>query len=197
MPSVGDVVRVDLIGDTNSADQFITSWEYKIIAAPANNSELIADLLVLFAAIANVFKSLATALQAWRSIRVQNLTTGEVLGIYDFPAAVLGNVTGDPGARQISALLSFPTGFSRVVLRKYPCPLAEGRLTNVGRVDAAVMADVITNLTPYTLADYVGTNGTYQYGYQSQHLGQWVVPIAVFSTVIPSSQGRRRETVGV
>lgn len=196
MPSIGDIVRVDLVGEFNQTEDVVNSFRYEIVAAPASNGDLLDDLKELIEIIVNIIDSVAAALMVWRSIRAYNESTSEVLGEAFFDTPIAGKATGQPGAPHVAALLTMPTGIGRVVLRKYIGPVAESNIDDDGRWFATNASNIATAMAGVLIGNQNATNGTYRYGHFTQVVGAFVSPNAVVANTSLATQRRRRYNVG-
>jgi hypothetical protein len=192
-----DVLRVDLIGDFNTAHALVNSYQFRVTdGGGVAVADAITDLIALMTALVNILKALSSAETVWRRIRVSNITQDVVYGETNLAAAIAGTASGDPNAPAVSALMYARTLEPRIQLRKYWGPLAEAHLNNEGIIYSSTQT-VLANACAMLATDYVGTYATYRYGLFSPKLNQWIEPVIVAFSVIPAYQRRRRQGRGI
>jgi len=119
MASQNDVLRVDVIGDIAGIDMVVNSYQFRYESAAAtSDADTLEDLEELLFALYDAIKGLFTALVVWRRIRVQNLTSGLLVGEQTFDTAITGTLAGEQGAYQVAGLLSLMEYWSNVVSYK-------------------------------------------------------------------------------
>lgn len=194
--ATGNVVRVDVLGDMDVTNQVVNSYQFRLGGVGSwPDDEVLTDLITLLRALYDAAKGLFTAIVVWRRIRVQNLTTGLLVGERDFVTPVTGTATGDQGAFQSAGLISFKSNIPRVVMRKY-LPVSESMQTGDGRLIAG--AQTLMNAFGDTLLSpmFGATGASYFFGYSSPKTAGFVEPLGRQISAVVATQRRRRPGVG-
>lgn len=192
----GAFLRVDVIGDMDVTNQVVNTFHMQYISgSTASETEVLEDLIELFRALYDAAKGLFTAIVIWRRIRVQQITSGLLVGEMDFVTPVTGTATGDQGAFQSAGLVSFKSSYPRVTMRKY-LPVSESMTTNDGRLIAG--AQTLLNAFGTTLLSNMtaASARSYRFGYHSPVVGSWVLPNGRTTSPVVATQRRRRPGVG-
>jgi hypothetical protein len=198
MPDVQplEVVRVDLIGDFNASQEIVQSYQFRnlggVTVAPES---FLDDMEELLGALWQLAKGFHSVLTAFRRIRAQNVSTGQLLGVRALGAALVGNQIDQPVAVQTTAVLSFPTTTPRVILKKMYGPITENQLNATGAFNPQTQIE-LANVGAFLLTLYNATNSQYQYGYQSPKALSWVVPVGAQFITAPGSRRSRKPGVG-
>jgi hypothetical protein len=104
-------------------------------------------------------------------------------------------MTGDQGAFQVAALVSFKSAYSRVTMRKY-LPVGEGGVGADSKLTSGVQA-LVAAFGDTLMANMTATSGrAYRFGYKSPTIGFWVLPRSRAVSLIAATQRRRRPGVG-
>lgn len=194
--STGQVVRVDLIGDFDGTEDVINVFHYRLnTGSVTDDAAVLDDLISLLEGLVTIIKALAATLTVWRRIRVQNLSTGLLIGERNFTAPITGTQTSAAAATGAAGLLSLKTNVPRVVMRKYFGPLAANQYANDGKLASGTVT-VLNNAANYLLSPQIKANGTWQYGYLSPKAGEFVIPTSFASSALPAYQRRRRQGRG-
>lgn len=191
-----DVIRIDVIGDFNASNALVNSYQFKHTSGTSvSDADTLTDWVALMRALYDAMKALWTALVIWRRIRVQNVTSGLLVGEADFSTPVTGTSAGVQGAIQASGLIVLKTNVPRVVMRKY-MPLAQSQQTSA----STVVAGGVTLLQTFgsaLLVTQTGISGhTYKYGYLSPKTGNFEEPLSRSVSTTIATQRRRRPGVG-
>ena len=189
----GDVCQVNLIGDIDSSDEIIQSYQFQLDSGDTGKTadQAFEDwyeiLLALWAIIDNLF----TIRTMFRSIRAKNVTTSQLLGELGFATPFVGLGVGSQAAYQATMPIAFTTVHPRIILKKMIGPLATNAFGDEGLI---VQASMIVGATyaSMLLAPLVATLGTWHYGHQSPIALQFVDPIAAAVSKRPGALGRRR-----
>ena len=196
MPSQGDILRFDTIGDFDDVDEIVGVYHVMYIDPGDTSNEtalgdfkaLIADLWALITGIHNVLVTI-------RRIRGYNHTTSELMGESAFGTPLVGTSTGEVGITQATVPITFKTSTPKVMLRKLWGPPAEGNIDADGRYGSGV-TDALALAAAFMMDDLVAGGRSYVYGYPSPIALDFVTPtVAVYSN-IPGTLRRRRIGVG-
>lgn len=172
-----DMFRIDVVGDYRASDDVVNVYQMKKSdAGSIVDSAFMDDMLELFTALYTVVKGLNNLLVTWRRIRVSRVPSKVLMGERPFTPVLVGSSTEDPLPTQATFPVNFQTATPRVVLRKFFGPGSEAQLDTFGLIAAAPLASM-TTIVATLLADFVMTNGTYEYGYDSPKTLGWVRPI--------------------
>lgn len=191
-----DVLRIDVIGDFNTSNALVNSFQFKHTAGTSiSDADTLTDWVALLRALYDAMKALWTALVIWRRIRIQNLTTGLLVGEQDFATPVTGTATGAQGAIQASVLLTLKTNVPRVVMRKY-LPLAQTQQGSTSTVIGSAVT-LVQTFGSALLVTQTGLSGhTWKFGYKSPKTGQFEEPLSRSVSNVIATQRRRRPGVG-
>lgn len=191
-----DVVRIDVIGDFNTTNLLVNSYQFKHTSGTSvSDADFLTDWIALMRALYDAAKALYAASVIWRRIRAQNLTTGLLVGEADFSSPVTGTAAGDQGAIQVAALLTLKTNVSRVAMRKY-FPVAEINVDSASRITAGAVT-LLNTFGSALLTTQTGISGhTYKYGFLSPKTGQFEEPLTRNVSPVAATQRRRRPGVG-
>jgi len=198
MPATqNDVVRVDLVADAHGSEDVVNVFQFqKLDAGSITDQDVVDDFLEIMRVIAEIVDALVKTVVVWQRIKVRNLTTQLLVGDGSFSPVIPGVSVTDPGAMGVCAVMSFPTNVSRVTMRKFFGPVAEGVLTSTGTIGSNPGTVQLATLADYLLDDIVVTNGTWRFGYLSPKTGQFQVPLAAVINTEPGYQRRRKRGVG-
>lgn len=194
--AVGDVLRVDVIGDLQGTDDIVNVYHFRTDGAgPQADADVLEDLKDILDALVDIVKVVIAAAAIFRRIRVQNITQGLLVGEIAFDAPIIGTGTGQLMNSQATIPVSFKTSTPRVILRKHVGPLTEGALDTLGRLDATLQDDM-ANYAAALMVDLPGTFMDYRFGYPSPVAATFVTPTVGIVSVIPGALRSRRFGVG-
>lgn len=197
MPDVGEVFRTDVIGDFDGTELLVNSYQFlKVDVGTITDAELLDDLETITIALYTILKALSTVLTIWRRIHVHDVTNDLIIGDRVWASAQSGTMTGEPGITQGSAVVNFPTNVPRVTMRKYFGPIGELGIDSTGQMSSAVITPVAAAVA-LLIADFVETNGTYHYGYESPKALTFKYAFAGNLSSIPGTLRSRKQGVGV
>lgn len=191
-----EIVRVDLIAQFDGDEDVINVFQFRNSGiSQTDNTLVLDDLIALMLALVTALKAIITTLQVFQRIRVQNISTGEVLGERAFAAPIAGTGTANALPSQIACVTVFKTGIPNVNLRKFWGVNSLAQVDNDGDVTAGSIAVEVT-VAAFLLTQYVGVSTDWDYGYLSPKTATFLLPnIAVISNAF-GTQRRRREGVG-
>lgn len=191
-----DIIRVDVLGDLDTTNQIVNSYQFQVSSTfTLTNADVLTDLATLLRAMYDAVKALTTVLTVWRRIRVQNITSGLLVGEQDFATPVAGGSSGEQGAFQSAGLVSFKTAVPRVVMRKY-LPVSEAATGPDGKLTAAAVA-LLATMGTTLLNPLVGAStASYRFGYLSPKTQTFEVPNSRLVSQVIATQRRRRPGVG-
>lgn len=190
--SVGDILRVDVVGDIEEADEIVQVYQLRMISGePMTNAVTIDNLLEWFEDAWLLIKQLHAVATVFRRLRAQNDVTKDLIGEEAFDTPLAGVVAGDTLPGQVCIPLTFKTDVPRVMPRKLYGPIADGLLTATGRVGATGLT-VLGNVAADLLAPMLTTDATWQYGYNSPKSLDFEVPSVAVYTNVPGALHRRR-----
>lgn len=191
-----DMFRIDVVGDFNASDDLVNVFQMlKSDAGAITDSNFMDDMLELFTALYTLIKGLNGLLVTWRRIRVARVPLGTLMGERSFAPAIVGTSAGDPMPTQVTFPINLQTTIPHVVLRKFFGPGSEAQIDSAGLIAAAPLA-TMTSVIALLLADFVMTNGTYEYGYDSPKALAWVRPATGSHGNVPGAVRSRRIGVG-
>lgn len=198
MPATqNDAVRVDLIAQAHGSEDVVNVFQFqKLDAGTITDQDVLDDFLAIMRVIAEIVDALVKTIVIWDRIKVRNVTTGLLVGDATFSPTIPGVSTTDPNAMGVAAVMSFPTNVSRVTMRKFFGPLAEGTLSSTGQLGSNPGTVQLVTLAAYLTDDIVEANGTWRYGYQSPKTGNFEIPTAAIINLEPGYQRRRKRGVG-
>lgn len=192
----GEVVRVDVLGDINSADLDVNSYQMQLVTAgPVADADVLTDLRDVFDTLYNLIAAVVHAGVVFRRIRAANLSQGTLIGEVPFAAPIPGISTNDQLPNQLAGVVSFKTNIPRVVLRKFYGPGAENHNIADGTISASAVGSLV-GIGASLLTDQVATAGTWRYGYLSPKTQTFVVPLSASVSNIFATQRRRKLNVG-
>lgn len=192
-----EIVRVDLIAEAHASEDVFNVFQYrKESAGSAADSTVLTDFLAIMRIVAEIIDALCKATVIWRRIRVQNISTGLLVGEATFSPTIPGVEASDAGAMGVAAVVSFPTNVPRVTMRKYIGPLAEGVLGTAGTIGSNPGTVQLSSLVTALLADQAGPTDTWRFGYLSPKTGVFQLPTAGVINTEPGYQRRRRRGTG-
>ncbi len=192
-----DTVRVDLIAQAHGSEDVVNVFQFqKQDAGTITDAVTITDFLAIMRVIAEIIDALVKTVVIWERIKIRNMTTGLLVGDGSFSPVIPGVSTTDPGAMGVAAVMSFPTNVSRVTMRKFFGPLAEGTIGSTGLLGSNPGTVQLATLATYLTADIVETGATWRFGYLSPKTGNFQIPLAAIIALEPGYQRRRKRGVG-
>lgn len=192
----GAIFEVKTLGRWNDESDAQNVFQYKLISGGGIDFDTVVDdFKTVTKDFLDLLKVVCTTLMVWDNYAVATLDGNCVSGAIAYDATIDGDVTGDPVPPGVAALTSFPTGFSRVVLRKYWPGMAESNVGSDGRLTTTARTAVNTAVAEL-VADKTVSGRTYQYGYFSPKLDDWVNANAYTTQKNLAYQRRRRPGTG-
>lgn len=194
--AVGDVVRVDVVGDFDTTEDLVNVYQFRAeTVVDGSDNAVLTDMATFMRAQYDLLDGLWAANIVWRRIRMANLTTDTLLGEKEFTTTVVGSASGDQGAIQSAILLSLKTNVPRVVMRKY-FPIAESSIDGTSRAVTAAQNLVNTYGTTLLQVINAASGNAYRFGYLSPKVAGFVIPNSRQVSPIVATQRRRRPGVG-
>jgi hypothetical protein len=142
-----------------------------------------------------ILEGILTILMIAREIKIFNKTQLILLGAYPFPTFNGGLQVLPPTAPGVAILSNFATGIPRVTPRKYWGVMTETSMDTQGQWEVPTLA-VIATANSLLLAEYIGVNSNWQYGYFSPKIAGFAQPNSAIVTSIPAYQRRRKQGRG-
>ncbi len=191
-----DIARVDVLMDFNGEGDVINSYQFKKVAGGTISDTLaLDDYIALIETLYTLILTVINAVVAFNKIIAFNKTTNMVIGQRNFPVLVAGSQGGDalpPGA---TGLINVATDFPGIQLRKYLPPTGEAENLGAGRIGPGAIT-AYGNFMAALIAPHVEVNGTYEYGYDSPAVLQWVLPTGANVNNKFAYQRRRKQGRG-
>lgn len=173
MPSQGDVLRFDTIGDFDDVDEIVGTYQVKYLdPGDTSNEAALTDFKGIFADLWDIIKSLHSILVTVRRIRGYNVTTSQLMGESAFGTPLEGTAIGDSLITQATIPITFKTRYPKIMLRKLWGPASEANIEADGRYGAGV-ATALALAATFMMDDLVSGGRSYEYGYQSPIALTW------------------------
>lgn len=191
-----DVLQVAARIETQEGDDVVNVFQFKYASVPTiTDTQGIDDVIEFLEALYTIYRVVIPILSVFRDLWVRNMTTLTNYGVFPWATLVNGGAAGNDLPPGVASMISFPTGKSRVTLRKYLGNNAVSQMTLEGRWIAAHLV-ITANVAALMVVPYVATNGTWAYGYTSPIIPGWIAPDTALILDVPSYQRRRRQGRG-
>jgi len=194
--SVGDMIRLSMIGDHQGLDEVVQSYQFRMISgSPLSDDLAMGDIMEVLEALWIIISQFHAISTVFRRLKGQDIVSSRLLPEQTFSPVLAGTVAGDEMPSQVMFPLSFTTTTPRVLLRKMYGPTADS-IINVDGFYSAGTLQVAGAAAVFLLSPMLGTLATWEYGYDSPVALTWVVPSGSTFSNIPGSLRRRRVGVG-
>ena len=191
-----DILEASARLETQDGDDVIGVYQMRYEGVPPlTDAAGINDVIEFLEAVYGIIQTILPILSVFRDITVRNKTLGVNYGAFAWPFLTVGAQPGNDQPPAVSSMVSFPTGVSRVTLRKYFGNMAVNQLAQPGTWLPTHQA-VMSNVAAVLIVPFVATNGTWAYGYHSPVTTLWHAPSTAIITNIPAYQRRRRQGRG-
>lgn len=192
----GAQFRATVVGDASSAGDIINVYEYQMNnGSNVSGATVLTDLEVILRGLYTLVALINNAVTVWRGFRVEELDGSNATGLLPFVGGdITGALTNDPVPSGVSALILFPTGVKRVLLKKYFGVLDESEIGPSGNIPTATLND-LGDIAAYLLA-VQSFNQDWSYGFKSPKTGTFLIPDESTVSAIPAYQRRRKFRVG-
>lgn len=191
-----DIMEVAARMSFDGANDQIGSYQFRLATGgPITDEEGIDDLLAVMELIYTIVDQLMTLKLLFDDIRIFNQTQSVLLGIHDWPTLVAGTETQHPIPPGVAALINFSTEVPKVILRKFFGGFTEDQNQDDGTWNGTLV-NAVADIGVLMLADFNMTNGTWEYGYNSPKILDWVRPNGASNNDIPAYQRRRKQGSG-
>jgi len=192
----GEVIRVDLIAEFDGAEDVINVFQLAESGVDfTDNADVLDDIILWATALVTVLKSIITTFQFFQRIRVQNISTGEVIGERNFATPIQGTGAANVIPSQCAVVTVLKTGIPHVNLRKFWGVTSTAAMNSNGDITAPTLA-VEASAAAFLMTPFVATMATWVYGYLSPKTASYVIPNSVVISNKFATQRRRREGVG-
>jgi hypothetical protein len=194
--SNGGVVRASVYGKWNLVSDLVNSYQFQLVSGgPVSLSQEISDLRTLLEDLYDLVKEFCNVVSVFQGFHAEHLNGNCGTGNVPFTAPIQGALTGDAIPPGVAALISFPTGVRRVVMRKYFGGLDSGVLDADGEIEATAYGD-FNAVISYLMSPIVVGARTWRFGYQSPKTSTFEVPFTNVLHTTPAYQRRRRPGTG-
>jgi len=191
--NVGAVVQATVVGNFNGVSDVQNSFQFRYAAGdPLTLGEMGTVLVEIVEDIYTLVKAVCNVLQVWEGITASHLNGNCSTGFLPFDSPIVGALATQPTPPGVAVLYSFPTGFKRVVPRKYFGALDESAISASGNISAGFSTE-LDALRDHMLGDLTTATTTWHYGYYSPKLSEFVRPIAGKWSTYPAYQTRRKQ----
>jgi len=164
-----------------------------ITGADLSFDEVVDDLDVIAQSMVALLKAFSNSTMSWTGFSVEELDGSVSTGPVGFASPVPGTDAGDSEPTSLAALVSFPTGQKRRILKKFCGPLSKNMIGTTGSLSSLAQT-LGGNFADYMMATQEETNGAWKYGHEYTDLtGKHVIfPSSFFVRLIPSPLARRK-----
>lgn len=193
----GGILVVQAEGTFNGLSKVINSYQLLLTdGGPVTYEDWRDDIRDWGDALYTLVKAVCNVLMVFEGVRGEFTQGVCSSGFIPFVTPLTGELLGDPVPSGVAALISFPTGVSRVVPRKYFGVLDAGVIDTNGNLADTTFGDF--NAIGAYLRDPQTINGrTWQYGYLSPKTSSFEVPFSAVLSQTPAYQRRRRVGTGI
>lgn len=193
---VGDVIRVDIIGDTNDVEDIVQTMQFVAQIGPTEDAEdVLSDIEGLWGLLWDLIKAGISIYTIYRRIKVSNMTQGTLLGTRTLSPPSAGQGTGNLLPLQATGVVSFLTSVPRVIPKKMLGGWTEDSIDS----DGTWSGSAINQLAAYgaqLLLPYIGTTTSYRYGYDSPKTMTFVKPTSALVSPVAGARRSRKPGVG-
>lgn len=196
--SNGSVFDVAVQGKWNNVSQTINTYQMLLISGGVTDIDTVsASLEEYFRVAYTIVKAICNAVQVFEGIKIAELDGDCATGLVPFDGgSLVGDLVNDPIPSGVAALISFPTGVKRVVLRKYIPGLDESVIGPSGNVGTASQ-NVVASFGDHLRSQLTYGGLTWRMAWRSPKLpSQNLLPIGQKVSAIPAYQRRRRAGTG-
>jgi len=197
MFEVGAIFQVVLHGTFGGVKAISMVFQFYLnsLVAPLTFAQVVDDMAELTETFATDVALLQTDNYNWIGYSVQTLNGTDVSGFNAFAAPIVGDdTTNDSWPSQTAAVLTFATGQSRRIMKKFVPGLPVTALAPGGNLDATWVVSLIS-LGTTLLGELEATNAGWRYCHSDvvyNPPGTVVFPQTIAVSVVPKVQRRRR-----
>ena len=191
-----DILEAGARLETQDGDDVINVFQFRYEGVPQlSDTQGINDVIEFLEAIYAIVRVVIPILSVFRDITVRNTTTSINHGVFPWATLVNGAAASNDLPPAVSSMISFPTGISRVTLRKYFGNVSTNQIAQPGTWSVTHQAQMVS-AAAIMVVPFVATNGTWAYGHNSPKIPGWIAPAVALVTSIPAYQRRRRQGRG-
>lgn len=193
----GSVFALTVFANWGSVVELRNVFQYQL---KAGGDLPFADIVTDMGEIAEEFADLASVLnpttQSWYGYSVGTLDGNEVSGLVSFGTAIPGLVAGDNEPTSVAGLVSFPTGFSRRICKKFIGVLADTMIGASGNMSTAG-EDALEDIGQWGIQLFEQSSGAWRYGTHVPSVLPFVDVQGYLVRSIPSPLSRRKRGTGI
>ena len=192
----GEAVRVDLIGDIGGTDEIVNTFQFlNTLQVDVTGDQAVDDMEEIMVQLFGTIELFLSVRTIFRVMKVQNITTGELLGTRNLVPQLAGAQNAQMLPAQICGIVSLPTRTPRVIMRKVIGTITVSSI----EVDASWGTNFVAALGNYgalLLVNWFQVGTTWRYGYQSPKALTFVFPSGVLVSNVAGARRSRKPGVG-